>query len=103
MDKKKAAAAGQTQNMKDKIKLKQEIKDLKETGTRKKRKKNLNTTRSTKQEAGQSLTDQDLIKKKRQAKRQKGKEIRKYKRDPNNMKVAKVKKASAAKMYKKKK
>jgi len=103
MDNKKSAAAGQTQNMKDKIKLKQEIKDLKKTGTRKKRKENLNTTRSTKQEAGQSLTDQDLIKKKRKAKRQKGKAIRKYKRDPNALKVDKVKKPAAVKMYKKKK
>jgi len=101
MDKKKAAAATQEQRMKDKIKLKQEIKDLKETGTRKKRKENLNTTRSTKQEAGQSLTDQDLIKKKREEKRNKRRAIRKYKRDPNALEVAKVKKDknSPAKKY----
>lgn len=98
LEKKQKAAATQKQNMKDKIKLKQEIKDLKKTGTRKKRKENLNTSRSTKQEAGQSLTDQDLIKKKRKAKRQKGKAIRKYKKDPNNFKVAKVKKEKKSKV-----
>lgn len=101
MNKKKAAAAGQTQNMKDKNKLKAEIKTLRKSDKKKDRKKTYNTAAS--KEAGKKISNQELLKEKRQAKRKKGKAIRKYKRNPNNMKVAKVKKASAAKMYKKKK
>ena len=117
MNKKKAAAAGQTQNMKDKIKLKADIKTLRKN-------KKGNTT-----EKGDTKSNKDLLKEKRKEKRGKRKAIRKYKNNPNNMKVAKVKKdkkskvnaktpsgnsgqafvgekpkkASATKMYKKKK
>jgi hypothetical protein len=117
MNKKKAAAAGQTQNMKDKIKLKADIKTLRKN-------KKGNTT-----EKGDTKSNKDLLKEKRKEKRGKRKAIRKYKNNPDNMKVAKVKKdkkskvnartpsgnsgqafvgekpkkASATKMYKKKK
>jgi hypothetical protein len=82
--------------------IKQEIKTIKETGTRKKRKKNLNTKRSINQESGQSLTDQDLIKKLRKEKRKSPAEM-KTKTQNKMMKKApsKMKKKSPAKNYKK--
>ena len=86
MNKKKAAAAGQTQNMKDKIKLKADIKTLRKN-------KKGNTT-----EKGDTKSNKDLLKEKRKEKRGKRKAIRKYKNDPNNMKVAKVKKDKKSKV-----
>jgi len=94
-------AKGQEKNMKDKNKLKAEIKTLRKSDKKKDRKKTYNTAAS--KEAGKKISNQELLKEKRQAKRKKGKAIRQYKRDPNALKVDKVKKASAAKMYKKKK
>ena len=94
-------AKGQEKNMQDKNKLKAEIKTLRKSDKKKDRKKTYNTAAS--KEAGKKISNQELLKEKRQAKRKKGKAIRKYKRDPNALKVDKVKKASAAKMYKKKK
>ena len=96
MDKKKAAADGQKQNMKDKNKLKAEIKTLRKSDKKKDRKKTYNTAAS--KEAGKKISNQELLKEKRQAKRKKGKAIRKYKKDPNNMKVAKVKKEKKSKV-----
>ena len=84
-------AKGQEKNMKDKTKLKADIKTLR------KNKKGYTTGK------GDTKSNKDLLKEKRQAKRKKGKAIRKYKNNTNNIKVDKVKKASAAKMYKKKK
>jgi len=86
MNKKKAAAAGQTQNMKDKIKLKADIKTLRKN-------KKGNTT-----EKGDTKSNKDLLKEKRKEKRGKRKAIRKYKNNPDNMKVAKVKKDKKSKV-----
>ena len=95
MDKKKAAAAGQTQDMKDKNKLKAEIKDKRKSTTRKERKKDV---KYQDKDTGKNVSAQDQLKAKRKEKRKKGKAIRKYKRDPNNMKVAKVKKEKKSKV-----
>ena len=95
IDKKKAAADGQKQNMKDKNKLKAEIKDKRKSTTRKERKKDV---KYQDKDTGKNVSAQDQLKAKRKAKRQKGKEIRKYKKDPNNMKVAKVKKEKKSKV-----
>jgi hypothetical protein len=84
-------AKGQEKNMQDKNKLKADIKTLR------KNKKGYTTGK------GDTKSNKDLLNEKRQAKRKKGKAIREYKTDPNALKIDKVKKSSAAKMYKKKK
>jgi len=96
-EKKQGAAATQKQNMKDKIKLKDEIKAKRKSTTRKERKKEV---KYQDKDTGKNVSAQDELKAKRKAKRQKGKAIRKYKKDPNNLKVAKVKKEKKSKVQK---
>ena len=95
MDKKKAAADGQKQNMKDKNKLKAEIKDKRKSTTRKERKKDV---KYQDKDTGKNVSAQDQLKAKRKEKRVKSKAIRKYKNNPDNMKVAKVKKEKKSKV-----
>ena len=80
----------QAKRMTQKSNLRDEIKKLRESDTKKGRKKTFNTAAS--KEAGKKISNQELIKQKKKKKRELAKKIRKYRRDPNTLKVSKAKK-----------
>ena len=80
----------QAKRMTKKSNLRDEIKKLRESDTKKGRKKTFNTAAS--KEAGKKISNQELIKQKKKKKRELAKKIRKYRRDPNTLKVSKAKK-----------